>query len=397
MESLDSKAAKDPAAPSANVPRGTSEASAERPGAAPAETPPESRPETSPEGAPAATEAPSPAPEGQPAPESAVPEPGKGKKVSPWKLVDDYKGKLATAEKVIADLKSSIVPEVERKQLTERVTKAEARAAQHEETMRMLDYEKTDEFQTKYHKPYEAAFQRQMREFSELVVPGENGQSRPFTGKDFLELVFMDRKRADAVAKELFGDDDAREIMAARREVKGLWDERQIGLDNEKKNGAERLQTLQQNYRTAQENLAKTVKETWNTVNAAILDDPELGSFFKPREGDQKWNELLTKGTQLVDEAFNVDPRNPNLTPEQRVVAVKKHAALRNMARAFRPMRYELAKVKADLAAALKKLDGYKSSTPPAGGSTPQSGAIPTGPGGKRDRLLSSLDKLVHH
>jgi hypothetical protein len=59
-------------------------------------------------------------------------------------------------------------------------------------------------------------------------------------------------------------------------------------------------------------------------------------------------------------------------------------------------MRYELAKVKSELAAARKQLDGYKGSTPPAGGSTPQ-GSVPVGPGGKKDRLLASLEKLSHH
>jgi hypothetical protein len=59
-------------------------------------------------------------------------------------------------------------------------------------------------------------------------------------------------------------------------------------------------------------------------------------------------------------------------------------------------MRYELAKVKSELAAARKQLEGYKGSTPPAGGSTPQ-GSAPAGPGGKKDRLLASLEKLSHH
>src|ERR1017187_5602083 len=82
MDSLDGKAAKDPAAP---APAPAAAAPAERPGAAAAEIPPASSPEgtteapkTASEGAPNEHGAPSPGPE-------VAAEAGKGKKVSPWK------------------------------------------------------------------------------------------------------------------------------------------------------------------------------------------------------------------------------------------------------------------------------------------------------------------------
>ena len=393
MDSLDGKAAKDPGAP---APAPAAAYPEERPGAAAAEILPASSPEgtteapeTASEGAPNEHGAPSPGPE-------VAAEAGKGKKVSPWKLVDEYKAKLGKAEKELSDVRSSIVPEAERTKLTERVTKAEARAAELEDHIRYVDYTKSTEFQTKFHAPYEQAFKRSMADLKDLAVPaGENGATRPFGAEDLLQLVNMERGQARKVAEELFGA-DAQDVLAARLECRRLWDERQAGLEEAKKSGSERVANAQQSFRQAQQNLFKTVKDTWDTVNAAILKDPELGAFFNPREDDPKWNELLTKGTQLVDEAFGLDPRNPRLTPEERTLAIRKHAALRNMARAFRPMRYELAKVKSELAAARKQLEGYKGSTPPAGGSTPQ-GSAPAGPGGKKDRLLASLEKLSHH
>jgi hypothetical protein len=396
MESLEGKAAKDPAAP--NVPHGVPETPAERPGAAPAEIPPASSPEASPtpeaspEGAPETPGAPSPGSEGQPAAEA-----GKGKKVSPWKLVDEYKGKLAKAEKELADTRSSIVPEAERGKLTERVTKAEARAAELEEHIRYVDYTKSTEFQTKFHAPYEQAFKRAMSDLKDLSVPaGENGATRPFGAEDLLQLVNMERGQARKVAEELFGA-DAQDVLAARLECRRLWDERSAGLEEAKKSGSERVANAQKAYRDAQQTLAKTIKDTWDTVNAALVNDPQIGEFFKPREGDAEWNQRLAKGFELVDKAFSENPSDSRLTPEERAAVVRRHAALRNRAASWGALRHALTKVKAELAAARKQLDGYKSSSPPAGGSTPQSGSIPAGPGAKKDRLLASLDRIVHH
>ena len=122
---LESRAAKEPGAP-------TARASAERPGATQAEIPPAVSTETHPSEAPeTAQDAPPEPGEAQPEvqtpPEAAEPatEAGKGKKVSPWKLVDEYKGKLAKAEQEIATIKSSLVPEAERSKIEARVQAAE--------------------------------------------------------------------------------------------------------------------------------------------------------------------------------------------------------------------------------------------------------------------------------
>jgi hypothetical protein len=331
---------------------------------------------------------------GSPSPEAAPPtgEPAKGKKVSPWKLVDEYKGKLAKAEQEISTLKSSVLPEADRAKVEERVKSIEARNAELEEHIRYVDYTRSKEFQEKFEAPYESAWKRQMGNLKDIAVPLDGGQSRPFSPEDLLSLVNMERGQARKVAEELFGD-DAEDVLAARLECRRLWDEREQGLAEAKKSGAERVSQAQQQYKAAQEAVAKAVKQTWDTVNSTLLEDPEIGQFFKPREGDQEWNQRLAKGFQLVDTAFNQDPRDPKLTPEQRASVVRRHAAVRNRAASWGALRHELTKARDQIKALEKTLSGYKGSTPPAGGTTPASQATAT-TGRGIDRLMAEMDKI---
>jgi hypothetical protein len=391
---LESRVAKEPGAPA--------RASAERPGATQAEIPtavsteshPSEASETSPETPPEHAEATT---EGQAPPEAAAPstEGGKGKKVSPWKLVDEYKGKLAKAEQEIATIKSSLVPEAERSKIEARVQAAEKRAAELDEHIKYVDYTKSTEFQQKFQAPYENAFKRAMSDLKDLSVPGADGTSiRPFGPEDLLQLVNMERGQARKVAEELFGS-DAADVLAARLECRKLWDERETGLTEAKKSGNARIQQAQQQYRAAVEAITKATKQTWDTVNAGLLNDPEIGQFFKPRDGDQEWNQRLAKGFQLVDTAFSQDPRDPKLTPDQRSAVVKRHAAVRNRAAAWGAMRHDLTKALAQVKALEKKLGGYKTSTPPAAGTTPSGGPGPELHG--ISRINATLDKLARH
>jgi hypothetical protein len=330
-------------------------------------------------------------PESQPAAESTT---GNGKgKISPWKLVDEYKGKLATAEKQIADIRASVVPEQERAALTERVTKAEQRAQQLEDRIRYVDYESSTEFQNKFHKPYESAFARAMSDLRDINVPVPDGNPRAFTADDLAQLVTMDRATARKTAEELFGA-DANDVLNARAEVRRLWDERNAGLEEAKKTLGSTVEERRRQLRAAQEAISKTTKQTWDQVNAGLLNDPTVGEYFKPKEGNQEWNQRLAKGFELVDRAFAEDPRDPRLTPDQRAAIIKRHAAVRNRAASWGALRYSDAQKDIKIAALEKQLSGYKSSTPPATGTQPAPNGAPAPLTGKRmDRMLSGMDK----
>jgi len=102
----------------------------------------------------------------------------------------------------------------------------------------------------------------------------------------------------------------------------------------------------------------------------------------------------LGKGFALVDEAFGKNPNDPNLTPEERASIVKKHAAVRNRAAAFGPMKYLIAQLRKKLADLEKTAGELKASTPPAGGGTSAGGGggAPAG-GSARDRMRQAGEK----
>jgi hypothetical protein len=79
------------------------------------------------------------------------------KKVSPWKVADEYKEKATkaelraiAAEKELEAIRQGSYP----KEVTERLTKAEARAKELEDEIRFVSYEKSPEFKEKFHDPY---------------------------------------------------------------------------------------------------------------------------------------------------------------------------------------------------------------------------------------------------
>ena len=115
----------------------------------PQPAPPDSPPEVqSPEGAAEVTTvAPSPSDETTPAATTA---PGKDKKVSPWKLVDEFKARAAALEKELADTKTRILPEADREVITKKLTDYEKRNQELEQEISFVAYQKSADFQKNY-------------------------------------------------------------------------------------------------------------------------------------------------------------------------------------------------------------------------------------------------------
>jgi hypothetical protein len=135
------------------------------------------------------------------------------------------------------------------------------------------------------------------------------------------------------------------------------------------------------------------VGTVWNEANAEAVADRENGQYFKPVEGDDTRNQLLGKGFALVDKGFSENPMDPKLTPEQRTEVVRRHAAIRNRAAAFGPLKYLVKKLTQEVAD-LKKANGqFKTSAPPTAGgtSTPSAGATTSA----RERMRQAGEKYV--
>jgi hypothetical protein len=326
------------------------------------------------------------------APAAPPTDPKSGKRVSPWKLFEGEKAARAAAEKALQDMKASFVPEQERKTITERLTKAEQRAAELEEHIRFVDYQKSSEFQDKYQKPYTAAWNRAISELGELTLTDPNTQqARRMTSDDLLQLVNLPLQQAREVADQLFGV-FANDVMGHRKEIKSLFEQQAAALNDAKKNGAQRLTQLQEQMSKQHAELSAHIQQTWAKVNEDALADPKMAEYFKPKEGNEDWNQRLAKGYALADHAYAENPRDPKLTPEQRISAIKRHAAVRNRAAGWGPLKWENGQLKKQLAEMQGELVKFKGTTPPAGGSTTPAR---TGPTSAWDRVRGDLAKIA--
>ncbi len=347
-------------------------------------------------GEPAPTQSPttpapqSPSPEGTTAPASGEPDPGstppepgsppstptpegdktKGK-ANPWKLVDQFKGRVAELEKQIAEGKAITLAEQQRKEFADQIASLNKRNEDLENEMRFVNYGKSKEFQEKYQAPYESAWKRAVSELAEITVTDpQTSATRAASPEDLLTLVNLPLGKAREVANTLFGD-FADDVMAHRKELRGLFDAQQVALEEAKKNGGEREKQMMEAHQRQLTETQEFIKKTWEASNAEVLSSTKLSRFFSPVEGDEEGNARLAKGYALADKAFAENPLDPKLTPEQRATAVKRHVALRNRAAAFGRLVDTVEKLEAKNAELTKKLQEIQGTTPSTGGLQP--------------------------
>jgi len=278
-----------------------------------------------------------------------------GKKISPWKLVKDFKERYGAAEKEILDLKTRLTAAADAEKAAERAKSIEKRNAELEEEIRYVNYAKSQEFADQFLKPYEEAWAAAASELAELDVLAEDGSpARKATPQDLLALANMPLGEARKQATAMFGD-SAEDVMAHRRKVQELSRAQTKALDDARKAGAERTEKAI----AAQQSAIKEVTDMFQKLNTEIA---ARNDFLKPKEGDEEWNSKLTAAQKLADEAFSENATDPSLTPEQRAVVVKKHVAMRNRAIAYSPLKLEVSRLRSQLAAAQKELAQFKDS-----------------------------------
>jgi hypothetical protein len=336
-------------------------------------------------------------PEAKPEDTEPAKTPEKKGKLSPWRLVDEWKGKAAKLERELAEAKSKSIPEIDAKQLNDRASKAEQRVKELEDELRFKDYEKHPEFIEQYQKPYEAEFKRAMAELTEINVVDAAGNERPAAAEDMLALLNLPLGKAQELAKSMFGDFTPY-VMEYRRTLKGLMDKRQDAIQQAKTTGAEREKQRTEQTQRQNAELNETITKAWKQAEQDTITDQRYGKYFTPRESDPDWNQRLAKGFELVDRAFSdPNPRDPRLAPEDRAKVIKRHAALRYRAAAFGALRYENEKLGSRVAELEKELEGYKSTEPgSAGGAKPRNGTEGASGGGYTfEKLSQGLRKYV--
>jgi len=307
----------------------------------------------------------------------------KGKK-SKWQLLDQFKARTLKAEARALELESKIGDPATLEAASQRATAAEKRLAELEEHIRYVDYSRSSEFAEKYQKPYEEAWTKAVNDLKELSVTTADGTTRAATAQDLLHLANLPLGEARKLANEVFGD-AADDVMAHRRRVKELSEAQEKALTDAKINSK---QWLEQSL-SASKKLADEIKQLWTTETAAKEAKYE---FLKPKDGDDEWNEILERSTELVESAYASNARDPKLTPEQRAEVIRKHSAVHARARAYGPLRLELKRLRAQLAERDAKLKQYEGSEPTVGNGAPR-GIAPTGSGieGLKSRLASQF------
>lgn len=278
--------------------------------------------------------------------------------------------------------------------------------AKYEEEIRYTNYEKSQEFQEKYLKPYQDTAKRLTAEAME-VVREVDGQFVALTDKEFWSIVSSPTlAEAGNVAKALLPNDPtmAAHLLKMRAEIQNSWNAMHQAKEEYRVKGAEREKTqkaeAERVEREQQEKQKQTMtarQQRFREMSEAALNEPKLADLFKAADDDAKGKELLTKGFKSADRAFGEGERNEageligddgKPLDEDQLLAI--YSSVRNKAGAFNYVSYKYRNALNELAEVKRKLAQYESSTPGAGTQPgKESGAK------QEDDLDSALAKLA--
>lgn len=358
-------------------------------------------------------------PEDKPA-EAAKPadaKPADSKTVETWKSlkqsVKTERARAETAEARVRELESNRVPDQERSTLTQRMDTLQKENEQLQNRIRFKDYESSSEFQTKYHKPYLAAVDSAMRDLKSIPVTDRaTGQQRAAEQTDLFEVVNSlmanDLPGARQRAKEIFGEEDARDVLEMAKKVRDIGFSRWQALQDEEKNGATRVQQQSEQFKRQALAIQQENDILWKQANETVINnpkDPELREFLKPKvaaEGKEltpdeiKHNERLERGFKLAHETFaSIDSLRRKLlssTKEERADAAKRLAVVTARCAGFGVVRAWGQAGWARAKTAESKLSGYEQSEPSRSGRQPNGGKKSAAGGFKASLHQSLLD-----
>lgn len=257
------------------------------------------------------------------------------------------------------------------------------RAEELENEIKFVNYEKSEEFKTKYLEPYNKSAQELTKEAMELVIEKQDeatGQvtTRALTADEFWNVVRQpNAEAAHKAAKNLFPNDPlkANDLLAKRKELTKSWQAMDQARQEYKTKGAEREKQLQDEMKANQARetqMATQRAEQFHQAVQADLNHAERKEFFSAPDDDPKGKEILTKGFNFADKAFGLTGENEQGFPEEEMPAV--HAAMRNRAGSWPYLKHLVVKERARVKELEAKLAEYEKSEPgpgtPAGAKT---------------------------
>lgn len=319
----------------------------------------------------------------------------KGKKESPWKVVEKWKQRAGALEKELAEVKASIKPENDVKAMQTEMEQLKASLKEKEDYLRLHHYQQSDDYKNSFEKPWEQAWQKTAKQMAEITVTDPTtGQERQATVLDIERLVNSPLGAARKMADEMFGP-FANDAMAMRGKIVELFEAREEAIANAKANGEKWQKEQSENATKQTAALRQEIAQTWQKSNEQYLADEKVGHYFKPHEGDQEWNQRLSKGTELVDKAFST--LKPDFSGgEPRAEVIKRHAAIRHRAIAFGPLRHAYEQAAAERDAWKAKYEAIAKSAPTASTTTAPSKDQTGEPTDYRAQLRAALVKAAH-
>jgi hypothetical protein len=274
------------------------------------------------------------------------------------------KQRLPETEKELQTLKSGGKPveEEEKKTYLSEIEGLKKKLEDADSTIKAVAYERSQEYQDKYEKPFADAWNKGVTQIQRFNVQDQDGNTRKGTSEDFATIMRIpDDEQAAVMAQEMFGT-NAFYVLSRREDIIKLHGKRVQALEEFQTNLGERqkaeMDKLKAHNQEQEERRikAQTLFKKFNTEAAEKY--PE---FFAPVDGDEEGNKLLAKGYQDADLAFSAAQDMPF---EKRV---RLHAAIRNRAAAFSRLVHQLKGKDSEIEALKAELEDIKGSTPGPG------------------------------
>lgn len=317
------------------------------------------------------------------------------------KVREEYEPELNKLRDKVKEYEASHPQQTE--QLTKELEETRKRRDELESEIRFVNYQKSTEYQEKYVKPYQEAWNKAVEELAELTVSDAEGNTRTATANDLLALANLPLGEARRQAREMFGD-AADDVMTHRRVIRELSAAQTKALDDAQKQSGEREKQLATQRQIEHQ---QTIK-LWQTENQELAK--KYPNWFAHVEGDTEGNALLDKGMALADLHFvgakdlakeqiemlppafrDILKTKGTLSVQERV---KLDALLRHKIASHSRIAHKLKTAHARIKELEKSLAEYEQSSPPAGKAGGGSGkGGETNPVSEAEAELDAIDR----
>lgn len=295
-----------------------------------------------------------------------------------WQMYHEEEKKTKALQEQIAKLNREVgerkTPEdfkiddhPEFKSTKEKLSNYEKKLAELQDKIRFVDYESSDEYKEKFHRPYVEAWQHGKASIEQMKVLAEEGQTpRNGTVEDLQRIVQAQSiEEATQIAEQLFGPTaKASYALSLRDRIIQRHDDALKAREEFRTKGSEQMKLSA----AEQERQSAERAEKFNSAADEAVE--KYPHWFKPEEGDDQGNQLLDIGFMLANAAFGGqikdgktgEMRDP--TPDEIPLI---HAQLRNKAAGFDRLAYKNQKLQARITELEDTLSKYEETEPPPG------------------------------